>query len=69
MSEVETVQFRLNGFCCWLWQHVLRGVGLVPSAACGPTRGSTCLAAGRGPLEQLGNYLVGGAGKGLKALS
>lgn len=60
MSEVETVQFRLNGFCCWLRQHVLRGVGPVPSAACGPTRGSARLAAGRGSLEQLRNYLLGG---------
>lgn len=32
------VEFHLNGFCCWLWQHVLQGVGTVPSAACGPTQ-------------------------------
>lgn len=68
MSEVEPVQFRLNGFCCWLRQHVLRGVGPVPSAACGPTRGSARLD-GRGSLEQLANYLLGVAGKGLGALS
>lgn len=30
MSEVEPVQFRLNGFCRWLRQHVLRGVGPCP---------------------------------------
>lgn len=32
------VEFHLNGFCYWLWQHVLQGVGTVPSAACGPTQ-------------------------------
>lgn len=29
-----------------------------------PHPGSTCLAAGRGPLEQFGNYLVGGGREG-----
>ena len=61
------VEFHLNGFCCWLWQHVLQGVGTVPSAACGPTQGSTLPAAGRGLLEQFGSCLVGVAGKGLGA--
>lgn len=64
MREVEMAEFRLNGFCCWLRQHVLQGVGTLPSAACGPTQGSTRLAAGRGPLEQFSSYLVGVAGKG-----
>lgn len=36
----------------------------MPSAACGPTRGSTHLSPGRGPLELLGNYLVGGGREG-----
>lgn len=40
MSKVEPAQFHLNGFCCWLRQHVLRGVGPCPVLACSPTRGS-----------------------------
>ncbi|KAL0597305.1 putative uncharacterized protein PIK3CD-AS1 [Plecturocebus cupreus] len=51
MSEVETAQFCLNGFCCWLRLHVLRGVGPGRVLAYSPTQGSTRQAAGRGPLE------------------
>lgn len=36
----------------------------MPSAACGPTRGSACLAAGRAVLQQISNYSVEGGGGG-----